>query len=251
MLKKYLPVIERANYIIGLYTAVFLIFAPPLYYWLAWLEVVVWPIVNVTLADGTVHNAFLYIAFFVSLNGIVIFALVPGSRRVLKLEQTHRDFRMNNDDVERAYKSVHEEDRKGTFKLPGEFEGVRERFEFLKSKSDLRDFEPEILLLAAQMSYHSRELARAFNTESVTRAEDFLKQRRYELDRGEEQISSALTTLERVKREARTLALAEQVQDSQMSRIVAEISEELAPLGFQLTVRPSTVVEFAAATPAE
>lgn len=251
MLKTYLPVIERANYIIGMSVSAFIIGTPPLYYWLAWLEVVAWPVVNVTLADGTVHNAVVYVGVTLSLIGIVICTLVPGSKRVLKLEQTHRDFRVTMNDVERAYNIVHEKDRDGAFNLPGEFEGVRERFEFLKSKSELQDFEPEILLLAAQMSYHTREVARAFNTESVARAEDFLRQRRYELERGEEQIAVALTVLGRVKREARALALAEQVQDSQISRIVAEITEELTPLGFQVTPRQNTVVEFAMATPAE
>jgi hypothetical protein len=251
MLNKYLPVIERANHIIGMSVTVLLIVVPPLYYWLAWLEVVTWPAVNVMLTDGTVHNASVYMGAILSLIGIVICALVPGSKRVLKLEQTHRDFHVAMNDVENAYKCAHVEDSKGAFKLPGEFEGVRERFEFLKSQSDLQDLEPEILLLAAQMSYQTRAVAKTFNTESVARAEDFLKQRRYELERGEAQIALALTVLGRVKSEAKALALDEQVQDSQISRIVAEIAEELAPLGFQVTPRQNTVVEFTMATPAE
>ena len=62
---------------------------------------------------------------------------------------------------------------------------------------------------------------------------------------------AAREILQRVRFEANDLALAEQVQDSEISRIVDALTEQLAPLGFQITLKPNTVVEFSMASPAE
>jgi hypothetical protein len=224
---------------------------PPLFGGLAWAEVVTWPVLTVTLADGTTLNALIYASYAMSLLGIIIAALIPGSKRVLALEQSHRDFKISLDDVGQAFNIVFAADRNGMFKLQHEFDSVRERLEFLQSYPDLKNQEPEILTLAAQMSYQSRYLAQAFSTETVSRAEDFLRQRTYELQRGEQRIEDAQKILQRVRSEASSLALSEQVQDSQMTRIVDEITHQLGPLGFQVIPKPSSIIEFPVVSPAE
>jgi hypothetical protein len=234
-----------------MYLVVFMICVPPVFGGLAWAEVVSWPVLTVTLANGTVHNAMYYVSYAVSVIGLLIFSLVPGSKRVLRLEQTHREFKISMNDVAAAFYMAFTADRNNMFMLPEKFDGTRERFEFLKSLPEFADFEPEILTLAAQMSYQARQLAKAFSTETVARAEDFLRQRKHELDRGEERVQTAQAILERVRSEARALALSEQIQDSQITRIIEAIHEQLAPLGFQVIAKPSTVVEFVTATPAE
>lgn len=251
MLNQYLPLIHKANHYIAMYMVMSMIMVPPVFGILVWAEVVTLPVLTVTLADGTVHNALMYIAGAMSLIGIIIAALIPGSKRVLSLEQSHRNFQMNLQDVVVAYNIAFAADRNGMFRLPGEFDSVRERLEFLQSYPDLKNQEPEILTLAAQMSYQSRHLAQAFSTEAVFRAEDFLRQRKYELERGEKRIEDANAILARVRTEARNLALSEQVQDSQITRIIETLTEELSPLGFQITSKPSSVVEFSIASPAE
>ena len=169
-----------------------LIVTPVAYSGLAWAEIVKAPVFNATTSTGNVYNLFPYFGYTILFIGIVITALIPGNKRVLQLERSHRDFHITINDVVEAYYRAHTADRKSTFQLPGEFDGVRDRFEFLKSQPDLRDLEPEILTLAAQMSYTTRKLAVAFNDETVLRAQDFIQQRKYELDRGKERITAAL-----------------------------------------------------------
>ncbi len=230
---------------------VLMVLGPFVYWGLVWAEVVMLPVLNVTLADSTVANVIPYIGTGLSLIGVVITILIPGTKRTLALERSHREFRSGINDVAEAYSKAHAADRSGVFSLLGEFDGVRERFELLKTHPDLKDMEPEILTLAAQMSYTSRALATAFSDDIVARAQDFLKQRHYELKQSEEEIENASRLLQIIRREARDLALKEQVIDSQLARLVESISEHLSPLGFQVTPRPNTVIDFPTAAPAE
>ena len=246
-----MPLIYQALYYIGLSIVLLAFFTPLAYSGLIWAEVVVMPVLNIVTKNDTVYNVVPYLGMGLSSFGLVMITFIPGSKRTLLLELSHRNFHIGTTDVAEAYYQVHTADRAGAFKLPSEFEGIRERFEYLRSLPDFENAEPEILTLAAQMSYVNRAVAVAFNDDTVARANDFIAQRKHELTRVEERLESARGLLLRVRQEATALALAEQVQDSQLSRFMTEICEQLAPLGFQIIKKQNTVVEFPMASPAE
>ena len=107
---------------------------------------------------------------------------IPMNDRVMRLENSHRTFRVTMWDVAQAYQAAHAADRDGCFSLKSEFDSVRERLEHLRSHPDLGKLEPEVLEMAAQMSYESRELAEIYSTECVERARQFLRHRQEEAD---------------------------------------------------------------------
>ena len=119
--------------------------------------------------------------------GLTLFLLglcffVPMNDRVMRLETSHRSFRVTMWDVAQAYQAAHAADRDGCFSLKSEFDSVRERLEHLRRHPDLGTLEPELLEIAAQMSHESRELGEIYSTERVERAKQFLQQRQEEAD---------------------------------------------------------------------
>ena len=70
---------------------------------------------------------------------------IPMNDRVMRLENSHRTFRVTMWDVARAYQAAHAADRDGCFSLKSEFDSIRERLEHLRRHPDLRTLEPEIL----------------------------------------------------------------------------------------------------------
>ena len=99
------------------------------------------------------------VALTLLLLGLCFF--VPINDRVMRLENSHRTFRVTMWDVAQAYQTAHAADRDGCFSLKSEFDSVRERIEHLRRHSDLGKLEPEVLEMAAQSSHESRELARS------------------------------------------------------------------------------------------
>jgi hypothetical protein len=116
---------------------------------------------------------------------------LPTNRRVLQLEASHRSFHVGMDDVRCAYEAMHNADRAGVFKLKGEFDSMRERLTRLRAHPELGRLEPEILELAAQMSFMSRDLAKIYSDEGVARARSFLAERHNEAERLQLQIREA------------------------------------------------------------
>ena len=49
---------------------------------------------------------------------------VPMNDRVMRLENSHRSFRVTMRDVAQAYQAAHAADREGCFRLKGEFDSV-------------------------------------------------------------------------------------------------------------------------------
>ncbi|MFY9211179.1 MAG: DNA repair protein, partial [Aestuariivita sp.] len=99
---------------------------------------------------------------------------LPSHARMMALETSHRSFHMNMRDVARAYSAAHKADREGVFTLSSEFDSIRDRIAFLRAHPDLDAMEAEVMELAAQMSHVSRELARTYSDNNVSRARDFL-----------------------------------------------------------------------------
>ncbi len=249
MLNKHLPAVHKALHNVALAVVLFMVCASPLLGVLSWAEIVPWPVLNVTLSDGSVHNAVPYLGAAISFIGIVMLALVPGSKRVLTLEQTHREFKMTMDDVAGAFYAAFTADRDGIFKIKGEFDAIRARHEYLKSLPNLPSLEPDILLQAAQMSYVSEELARAYGTDAVERARDFLKSRQDEINRFSALLKSEEAELPVIRDLALTLRDQDRMNHETRNRLDEQLRELVAPLGYVKETARTTVLEFPSQTP--
>lgn len=152
---------------------------------------------------------------------------LPANARLLALEQSHRSFRMGMRDVALAYGEAHRADRQGAFALTSEFDSIRERIEFLRRHPDLRDLEPGVIELAAQMSHISRELAHTYCDANVARARDFLIQRQQEIVDFNERIAEAKAISAELKRWYDRVDLEEAVARSQLDWLRDELAEIL------------------------
>lgn len=108
---------------------------------------------------------------------LVLASFIPASYRVAHLEMTHRRFEVDMDDVTRAYRAAHMADRAETFEIRREFDAVRQRYKFLKDQPDLKDIDDELLVIAAQMSETSRDLADRFSDRRIARVREGLQRR--------------------------------------------------------------------------
>ena len=159
---------------------------------------------------------------------------VPMNDRVMRLENSHRTFRVTMWDVAQAYQAAHAADRDGCFRLRSEFDSVRERLELLRRHPDLGKLEPEILEMAAQMSHESREIGEIYSTERVQRARQFLQQRQEEADQMTERVRAASATCHELKGWLERVEIEEDRARSELARF----KEELEPLLYGLDLRP-------------
>ncbi len=159
---------------------------------------------------------------------------VPMNDRVMRLENSHRNFRVTMWDVAQAYQAAHAADRDGVFRLKSEFDSVRERLEHLRRHPDLRKLEPEILEMAAQMSHESRDLAEIYSEERVDRAKQFLQQRQKEADQMRERVRAAAVTC----RELRCWFERVEVDEDQARSELSHLKDELEPLLHALALEP-------------
>ncbi len=160
---------------------------------------------------------------------------LPTNRRVMALERSHRDFKVSMWDVARAYEAVHAADRHDTFELRSEFDSVRDRLNYLRRHPDLRDLEPEILEIAAQMSHESRELAEIYSVERIERARGFLSQRQEEAQLLQERIQTAHSICHELRRWRDKVEVEEAIARSQMKRLEDDLEELLPTIGLGLT----------------
>jgi len=113
---------------------------------------------------------------------VVLTSFLPSSLRVARLENAHRRFEIDMDDITRAYRAAHMADRAETFEMQREFDAVRERYRFLKEQPDFEDMDDMLLTIAAQMSEQSRELADRFSDKRIARLQESLRHRRQDVD---------------------------------------------------------------------
>ena len=152
---------------------------------------------------------------------------VPSNGRVMRLENSHRNFRVNMGDVAQAYQAAHAADRDGVFELKSEFDSVRERIEYLRRHPDLGRLEPEILEMAAQMSHESHDLAEIYSTERVDRARHFLRQRQEEAEQMKERVQVAYATCRELRRWFERVEIDEDIARSEVARLKEELLEQL------------------------
>jgi hypothetical protein len=167
--------------------------------------------------------------------GLTVFAItlcffLPTNARIQKLEVSHRRFEVSMDDIAQAYVVAHAGDRQGTFTLGETFEAMKERLTSLRDHPDLGTLEPEILEIAAAMSFASRDLAERYSDERVNRARGFLEQRQFELEQFNDRIEHAKAINLEFKTWMNRIELEENVAAAQMERLLDELERVLPEL---------------------
>ncbi|MFX0540290.1 DNA repair protein [Roseovarius sp. S4756] len=150
---------------------------------------------------------------------VMLCFFLPSNARIMQLENSHRRFAINMEDVARAYAAAHAADRAGVFDIHSAFDAVRERLAHLNEHPDLGTLEPAMLEVAAQMSYLSRELAETYLDEKVARARVFLIQRQQEIEAFEARLEKAKLVCQELKHWASRVDLDESVARSQLGRL--------------------------------
>jgi hypothetical protein len=201
----------------------------------AMLGLAPWLTVRLDLGDTAPVDAGPALQLFLALLIVGLCFFLPTNARVMALERTHRQFKVSMSDVARAYQAVHAADREGVFELHSEFDSVRDRLTYLHEHPDLRNLEPEILELAAQMSHQSRELAELYSMERVERARGFLRQRQEEAQLLEERVRTAQSVGQELRRWLERVEVEEAVVRAQMKRLEDDLEELLPLLGLGLT----------------
>lgn len=173
---------------------------------------------------------------------VLLCVFLPSNARMARLEAGHRSFHISLEDVRRAYEIAHAADRRSVFSLSSEFEAMRQRMEHLRKHPDLTELEPELLQLAAQMSHESRDLARTYAEDKVSRARAFLTQRQEEVARMSDRIRLARMTCDELRRWLRDIEAGERANNAQIRRLEADLRELLPALGYDVDDIPQANV---------
>ena len=191
-----------------------------------------WPWVEVILFwnNAQVADAGMWLQIGLTVFAIALCFFLPSNSRMLRLETSHRRFNVAMEDVTRAYVAAHTADRAGAFELSDEFDQMRARLAFLRNHPDLGDLEPELLELAAQMSFESRDLAERYSDKRVTRARGFLEQRQQELEAFNARLEQAKAINAEFKLWINRVELEESVAAAQMERLLEEFERILPEL---------------------
>lgn len=200
----------------------------------------IWPWLSLEAGLGTrpLPQAGMIAQAGLTLLMVVLVFFLPASGRMLALENSHRRFALSMEDVQHAYRLAHAADRAGTFALASEFDAVKERITFLRAHPDLAGLEPDVLETAAQMSQVSRELAKTYSEEKVTRARTFLKQRQEELETFQARLEDAKIIMQELRQWARDVEVEESIAKSHLARLRGELFELLPELSAQLQNPP-------------
>jgi hypothetical protein len=158
---------------------------------------------------------------------IALAGFLPSQARIMALESAHRDFAMGMQDVAHAYHLAHAADRAGVFQLPSEFDSIRERLAYMRRHPDLANLEPDILELAAQMSYLSRALAETYSDANVGRAKMFLSQRQQEVNIFRERLKRAEAISRDLQQWLKQVEAEEAAAAAQLSRLRGELADML------------------------
>lgn len=208
----------------------------------------VWPWLELQAAFGGTNydNAGQVAQIGLTVLAVLLCFYLPANARMMALENAHRRFHLNMEDVARAYAAAHAADRAGMFRIQSEFDAVRERLAYMREHPDLETLEPDIMEVAAQMSYISRELAEVYSDDKVDRARAFLKQRQQEVEAFNRRIAHAKQISIKLKQWAQDVEMEESVAISQLERIRDDLREILPELGYREVARlDGTVVNIA------
>lgn len=191
-----------------------------------------WPALSLGWGAVPLPAAGMWVQIGLTLLMLCVCFFIPANARMARLEKTHRSFQIGMEDVKRAYSLAHAADRTGVFSLSTEFEAMRQRMELLRKHPDLTQIEPELLELAAQMSYQSRDLARAYSDEKVGRARAFLTARQSDAELLADRIRLARMTCDELRRWLTDVEVEERRNHAQIRRLEADLREILPALGY-------------------
>ncbi len=198
------------------------------------LGVLPWLSMQAAFGSGTYVDAGMFIQIGLTVLILMLAFYLPANARMMALENAHRKFALNMQDISYAYQLAHAADRGNTFLLSSEFDAVKERMAFLRHHPDLQSLEPEILELAAQMSQISHELAETYGDAKVSRARMFLQQRQEEIEQFQQRIGDAQTIQQELRQWTRDIEIEESIAKSQLARLRDELFELLPELSAQL-----------------
>lgn len=196
---------------------------------LGWMP---WPDLALTWGGVPVAGAGPWVEGALAALALALVFFLPASRRIARLEASHRSFAMGIEDVARAYRLAHEADRREAFALSGEFDAVRARMTHLRDHPDLRHLEPELLQLAAEMSFQARDLAQVYSEARVARAKGFLRQRQEEVTMLTERLGAARRTCDELRRWLHDVEADERTAQAQIKRLEADLKDLLPTLGY-------------------
>ncbi|NUH64518.1 DNA repair protein [Sulfitobacter sp. S0837] len=185
---------------------------------------------------AVVENAGMYAQLALTALAIGLCFFLPTNRRVMQLENSHRQFAVGMQDVARAYAAVHAADRAENFQLSSEFDSVRERLAYLRDHPDLSTLEPAVLEMAAQMSHVARDLAEVYSDDKIARARSFLKQRQEEVELFNDRLDQAKAISTEMKHWLHEVELEESVAIAQLERLRDEMQEIMPELGMERVV---------------
>ena len=191
-----------------------------------------WPDISLSYGGQPIANAGKWAQLALTVLAVALVFYLPANARMARLERSHRSFAVGMQDVAHAYSLAHAADRVGTFALSGEFDAMRARLEHLRSHPDLGHLEPELLQLAAQMSFEARDLARTYSDEKVNRAKMFLKQRQDEVQLLTDRLAAARRTCDELRRWLHDIEAEERTAQTQIRRLDADLKEILPTLGY-------------------
>jgi len=213
---------------------------------LAALNILPWPQIALFFNGQALPRAGMWLQLGLTALFALLLLYLPGNLRITRLERSHRSFAMGMQDVARAYAHAHAADRAGVFALSPEFDAMRARMEHLHKHPDLRDLEPELLQLAAQMSFESRNLAQVYSDEKVARAKAFLKQRQEDVQLMADRLALARRSCDELRRWLRDVEAEERTAQIQIRRLEADLREILPALGYDFDMedhRDANVVQ--------
>lgn len=195
-----------------------------------------WPWLGLTLTwgDTAIPQAGAWVQGAVALLGLVLVFYLPANARILALELGHRRFDMTMEDIARAYHVAHAGDRGQTFRVASEFDAVRERQAYLLRHPDLDRLEPEVLDLAAKMSFVSRDLAEVYSNDNMDRARQFLRQRHEEISRFSRRLDAARTAMTELQSYKQTV----EKDEAKASRMLDQLRADLTELAPELFAPP-------------
>ncbi len=173
-----------------------------------------------------------YVQIGAAVFGLILLIYLPANARMAALERSHRSFNIGMDDVTRAYVAAHAADRASVFTLSGEFENMRSKMEHMRAHPDLRNLEPELLQLAAQMSLQTREIALTYAQDKVDRAKQFLQARQQDIDLMSDRITQAHKICEELRLWAADIDVEDRAIKKQMKALDEKLRIVLPKLGY-------------------
>lgn len=197
---------------------------------LAVLGVVPWVTLPLEWNGAAIPAAGLYAQVGLTAFALSLCFFLPANWRMMRLEESHRRFELGMNDITRAYHAAHAADRDGVFRTEDAFDDMRDRIGYLRDHPDLGRLEPEILDLAAKMSFISRDLAEAYSDERISRARSFLKERQYEIDRFNDRLAHAKAIHSEFSNWITRIELDENVARTQVEKLLDELESMLPEL---------------------